>query len=194
MTRVVLIHDSAGSEGRVTADLVRHYCNELHVPIDVIDADARAESTPDGSNTIRECIGCFGCWIRTPGLCVISRDGGNELAGSVLNASHLVVISRVTWGGYSAGIKTCVERMLPLLHPDFRNVAGEMHHVMRYAGMPRVLVIGYGSGFSTEEHTFRGYTAAHGLNMGSPPPGGETFFWRNNGAALERWINQRLAA
>lgn len=127
---------------------------------------------------IADCIGCFGCWVRTPGLCVLTRDEGNQLCRAVLEAQTVVMVSRITWGGYSASIKTAADRMLPLLHPDFRRVNGEMHHRMRYSRMPLLRAVGFGGGTTAEEETFRNYTAAHRVNFGCSA--GTTTIWTGN--------------
>ena len=125
-----------------------------------------------------DCIGCFGCWVRTPGLCVLTGDEGNQLCRVVLEAQTVVMVSRITWGGYNASIKTVADRMLPLLHPDFRRVNGEMHHRMRYPQMPLLRAVGYGAGTTAEEETFRNYTAAHRVNFGCSE--GTTTIWAGN--------------
>jgi multimeric flavodoxin WrbA len=81
--------------------------------------------------TLCQCRGCFGCWVRTPGRCVI-RDDGERLARAVVAADVTVLASPVTMGFTSALLRRGIERLLPLLHPWFRMVGGEVHHVQRY--------------------------------------------------------------
>ncbi|TVR67491.1 MAG: flavodoxin family protein [Spirochaetaceae bacterium] len=147
---------------------------------------------------VRDCCGCFGCWVRTPGLCILTGDEGNELCHRTLEARAVVFISRITWGGYSGAIKTVADRMLPLLHPDFRRVNGAMHHRMRYSRMPRLLTVGYGGRTAGEEETFLRYTAAHRTNFGAPDDrnGNSTRFttiWRGDTGALRRWFTAVIA-
>ena len=141
---------------------------------------------------LRDCCGCFGCWIRTPGLCVFTGDKGNALCGRVLEARVVVFVSRITWGGYSAAVKTVADRMLPLLHPDFARVNGAMHHRMRYSRMPRLLAVGYGAGSAAEEETFLRYTEAHGVNFGvsrhTDDPTDPTTIWRGDAGAFHAWL------
>ena len=47
--------------------------------------------------TIRPCIGCFGCWVKTPGQCVI-RDGYETNARRLHEAEEVVVRTKWTYG------------------------------------------------------------------------------------------------
>ena len=42
---------------------------------------------------IRPCAGCFGCWTKTPGTCVI-KDGYEHMGSLIHQADELLVISR----------------------------------------------------------------------------------------------------
>ena len=96
--------------------------------------------------TLREigmahCIGCFGCWLETPGIC-IEADAGRELTEAFLRSDLTVLFTPVTFGGYSSALKKCVDRWLPLALPFFYKVHGEIHHPARYARYPRLVGIG----------------------------------------------------
>jgi hypothetical protein len=167
--------------------------------------DGRAGSPADGGASastvsvvdvtgisVRDCCGCFGCWVRTPGMCVLTGDEGNALCHRVLEARAVILVSRIRWGGYSAEIKTVADRMLPLLHPDFQRVNGAMHHRMRYSRMPLFLAVGYGARTAGEEETFLRYTGAHRVNFGGRDSSGDspgfTIIWRGGAGALHAWL------
>jgi ferredoxin len=57
---------------------------------------------------ISPCMGCFQCWVRTPGICVIG-DAGQSVAGAWMLSDVVVLVTPVTFGGYSAVLK----RVLP---------------------------------------------------------------------------------
>lgn len=81
--------------------------------------------------TIHHCLGCFGCWIRTPGVCVI-RDKYSNIGELFSKCSEVLIISRCFYGGYSPFVKNVLDRSIPYIHPNFRNRNGEMHHKRRY--------------------------------------------------------------
>ena len=54
--------------------------------------------------TIHPCIGCFSCWNKTPGQCIL-RDGYENMGELIHHASEVVVISRYTYGGFSGFVK-----------------------------------------------------------------------------------------
>ena len=79
----------------------------------------------------RPCIGCFGCWIKTPGSCVLP-DSYQEMGKLLSRTSELILISRCCYGGYSPYVKNVLDRSIGYIQPFFRIVHGEMHHVMRH--------------------------------------------------------------
>ncbi len=80
---------------------------------------------------VRPCIGCFGCWNRTPGVCV-QKDGYENMGELVHRAGEVHVISRYTYGGFSGFVKGVFDRSLGYVLPHFEVVQGETHHKKRY--------------------------------------------------------------
>lgn len=93
--------------------------------------------------TLGQCKGCFGCWVKTPGRCDI-RDGSEELLRELLASDLLILSSPTSMGMTSALSRRAIERMLPILHPYFEVVGGEVHHRGRYARYPRMALL-YGA-------------------------------------------------
>lgn len=90
---------------------------------------------------IGECLGCFGCWVKTPGICVID-DYGRVLTEKIIKSDAVVYLTPVVYGGYSSELKKGIDRIIPLLLPFFKKVNGEVHHKKRYESYPRVVVLG----------------------------------------------------
>lgn len=128
------------------------------------------------------CIGCFNCWMKTPGVCIYRDDAGTRFVREVYNADWMVFVSRITWGSYSASIKAYADRILPVLHPYFRKINGEMHHKLRYGKMPITLAAGYGARGPEEEKTFLKYTEAH-RDQGGIRLASGTFIWPKDAGA-----------
>ncbi len=90
---------------------------------------------------LAHCIGCFGCWVKTPGEC-IHKDAGREIARDVITSHTAVLLSPVVFGGYSASLKYMVDRFIPLIHPNMMMLNGETHHRVRYSRYPRIVGLG----------------------------------------------------
>jgi len=114
--------------GRVAADVLQH--NGWQV-----------ETLALREIEIAPCLGCFGCWVKTPGVCVID-DAGRDVARQMAQSDLLVYLTPLTFGGYSSELKKALDRSIPNISPFFRLVHGEVHHVKRYARNPRVVGIG----------------------------------------------------
>lgn len=85
---------------------------------------------------LRYCVGCFGCWVKTPGECV-SRDASLEIDRTVINSDFFLCAAPLKMGFPDALLKMAMDKMIPLLHP-YEDVAyGEAHHKRRYARYPR---------------------------------------------------------
>ncbi|RLE33806.1 flavodoxin family protein [Candidatus Acetothermia bacterium] len=90
---------------------------------------------------IAPCKGCFHCWIRTPGECIVD-DPAREIAREFIRSDLAVFITPIVFGGYSHELKKGIDRLIPVLLPYFTFVGNEVHHVRRYRGYPNLLGIG----------------------------------------------------
>jgi multimeric flavodoxin WrbA len=91
---------------------------------------------------IKPCIGCFNCWVRTPGRCIHTDDAGSDILQAILNSDTLILFTPVVFGGYSSELKKMVDRFLPLWLPFFQEAHGETHHPFRYQTLSRFIGIG----------------------------------------------------
>lgn len=82
-------------------------------------------------SAIRPCIGCFGCWVKTPGTCVI-HDGYENTGIDMSKCTELILISQCYYGSTSPFVKMVQDRAISYIHPDFVIRKGEMHHKRRY--------------------------------------------------------------
>lgn len=127
-------------------------------------SDERIRVVAD-DGTIRPCIGCFGCWVKTPGQCVI-RDGYGDMGAAIARADEVVLISRLCYGGFSPFVKNVLDRSIPYIHPDFILKNGEMHHKSRYDRAFRLSACFYGSDITErEKKVARELVAANAVNM-----------------------------
>ena len=150
--KIGIFYDSSEPEARSLYEAVRAAAEKESCTVEAIDV---------ASGKSAACICCFRCWVKTPGECVLPRDAGTEYTEKFWDAAYIVIISRITWGGYSMRIKSFVDRVIPILHPYFRKVNGEMHHKLRYDSFPMYLTVGYGARTEGEEDTFRKYSDAN---------------------------------
>ena len=81
--------------------------------------------------SIRPCVGCFGCWTKQPGQCVI-EDGYQHMARQIHAAEEITVLTRYTYGGFSPFVKNVFDRSIGVVLPFFEVVDGEMDHQRRY--------------------------------------------------------------
>ncbi len=115
------------------------------------------------------CQGCFECWTKTPGLCKTDGDAGREITGAVIESDLWVMLTPVTFGGYSSEIKKALDRSICLVSPFFRRVNGEVHHRRRYRRYPALAAVGVlREPDAEQERIFRMLVERNALNVGSP--------------------------
>jgi len=117
---------------------------------------------------IKPCVGCFGCWVKTPGQCVMTKDSVNEIAREEIQSDVVIILSKISYGGYSYDIKSFLDRSIQNISPFFEIVDGEMRHKMRYDHFPVMITIGYGDSSSDERQTFTTLAKRNALNMRPP--------------------------
>ena len=113
---------------------------------------------------IANCTGCFGCWTKTPGKCVI-RDDAVHVYPCIAESDELLYISRVKYGGYDTVMKTLLERAIPVQKAFIRIVNGETHHVQRGVVPKRAKIIAYGSISGEEKEIFKALVSRNASNM-----------------------------
>ncbi len=89
---------------------------------------------------LRDCVGCFGCWVKRPGACVVD-DASHSLDAAVISSDLTIWASPLRMGFPSALLKRALDKSIPLIHPYFEVVKGEAHHRARYARYPHLGLI-----------------------------------------------------
>lgn len=114
---------------------------------------------------MKKCIGCFNCWVKTPGLCIFD-DITRDIAKADVNSDLYIILNEVKYGGYSSRIKKIFDRSLCKILPFFKEVNGEMHHAPRYDKYPDLFFIGYGDDITEkEEQDFKNLNQANAINF-----------------------------
>ncbi len=117
---------------------------------------------------IAYCLGCFECWVKTPGVCRLNDDG-REIARQFIQSDLSILFTPVTFGGYSAELKKALDRIICLILPFFMKTHGEIHHKPRYERYPRLMVVGVLPQADEEsERIFKTLVNRNALNLNPP--------------------------
>jgi multimeric flavodoxin WrbA len=141
---------------------------------------------------LKPCLGCFGCWLKTPGLCVIKDDDGHRFLEDFARSDSMVILTKIPYGSYAPAIKRALDRSIGFLLPYFEIFNGEMHHAQRYSWKRRILHVPYGSHDQEELDTFAELARAHCDNAESPHVLAQVDY-RGDSAALVAWVEKELA-
>lgn len=142
------------------------------MPHHLIISDIPLSKPPGCHNTriifpgepVTPCIGCFGCWVKTPGQCV-RRDSYQNTGAWLADAKKLILISRCVYGSLSPFIKSVLDRAISYVQPYFEIYHGEMHHRRRYPGEIELEVLAYGQTSDQERNTLRDILTANAVNL-----------------------------
>ncbi|MBU5671093.1 flavodoxin family protein [Paenibacillus brevis] len=133
--------------------------------------------------TIRKCTGCFGCWVKTPGVCVL-KDGYQNMGELLSKCDELVIINKCVYGSYSPFVLNVLNRSISYVLPYFVTKNGETHHRRRYPQSFALTVHFYGEDISeAEQDTARALIAANSANLYST--GNHVHFHNNLQAVKE---------
>lgn len=125
---------------------------------------------------VHHCVGCFGCWLKTPGSCVM-KDRAQKLPALLADSDQMVIVSRLVYGGFSPEIKAALDRSIGYIMPFFRFVNGEMHHIMRYDNPFQLTVHFYGNSSPAQTAIARRLVPANAVNLGA---GSHHVFFHNS--------------
>lgn len=143
----------------IITDLKQFNTKDFNIPV---EGDYKVIK-PQGN--IHHCVGCFGCWVKTPGICVI-HDGYESTGIDMGKCTELILISQCYYGSVSPFVKTVLDRAISYIHPDFVLRKGEMHHKRRYKNVITISAYFYGEDITAfERETARNIIVANADNF-----------------------------
>ncbi|MBC8471530.1 MAG: flavodoxin family protein [Planctomycetes bacterium] len=114
-------------------------------------AGAEVENVFLVKKKIRPCRGCFTCWIKTPGKCIIKDDMAELI--QKFGESDIVVFATPVYVDNVTGImKNFMDRLIAGLDPHFeKDEGGECVHISRSEKQTKLVVIS-NCGFPEQSH------------------------------------------
>ena len=174
----VVILDGSGSGDKDLSPVVSVLSHALQAD------SAQVEAFPLREMKLAHCLGCFDCWVKTPGMCV-EADAGREIAKAVVRSDVTVFFTPVTFGGYSPELKKMVDRLVQIASPFFQMDHGEVHHPPRYSHLPRLVVVGVQRYPNPEEaHIFKTLAGRNAINLHPPSYAAEVVLATDGADAL----------
>ena len=141
---------------------------------DLLDLPVKAGDelkVPNDAERLHHCIGCFACWVKTPGQCVI-KDQYADMGALLGRSKELVFVSKCTYGGLSPFVQNVMDRSLPNILPDFTVRNQEQHHKLRYDNTMHFSAYFYGTDMTEKEReTALSLIPAIALNFGAKVKG-----------------------
>jgi len=142
---------------------------------------------------LAHCTGCFGCWIKTPGICVKS-DKQREIIHTIIRSDMTILFSPVTFGGYSSVLKIIVDRFIPLVSPFFGKYYGDIHHKPRYSRYPRFVGIGIMHHFiKAEAELFKALLGRNAINFHAPSFAADVFSGKEDSETLNKQLKSVIS-
>jgi multimeric flavodoxin WrbA len=124
--KILAINSSPRSGGQSKTELMLS-----HLVEGMRQAGADVEVVNLREKNIKNCIGCYTCWTKTPGKCQHKDEMTKELFPKWLK-SDMVVYATPLYGHFiNAAMKTFTERTLPALQPIFEQSEGKTRHPLR---------------------------------------------------------------
>jgi multimeric flavodoxin WrbA len=100
-----------------------------------MEKDHQVQSFTLAQMNIKHCVGCWNCWVKTPGLCT-QHDESSEIMREIIQSDLVIFASPILAGFTSSTLKKLQDRMIVLIHPYIALVKGECHHKIRYDRYP----------------------------------------------------------
>ncbi len=103
-----------------------------------------------GDQSITACIGCWNCWLKTPGRCVM-KDQMAEIYPDYVNSYTVILLVGTAQGFIRHKVKAFFDRTTPHYHPYIEIVDGECHHAARYKCYPDMVFYYDAEGLTNQE-------------------------------------------
>lgn len=105
--KILVLNGSPRAERSNTLRLTKAF-------LEGFSSDCEREIVHLYKHNIKPCLGCFSCWTKTPGRCVID-DYMQELYKKIENADIIIESFPLYFFGMPSGFKAAVDRCLPFM-------------------------------------------------------------------------------
>ena len=133
--KILALNSSPRGEGESRTELMLE-----HLVRGMQEAGAKVEIVHLRNKTVKNCIGCYTCWTKTPGVCVHNDDMRNELFPKWLESDLVVYATPLYYYTVNATMKAFIERLLPVLQPFIELKEGKATHPLRHQPPKAVLL------------------------------------------------------
>ncbi len=110
------------------------------------DAGAEVELFYMRKLEVNPCLGCFDCWLKTPGRCV-QRDDMDWISTKMNEADLWVFATPLYVDGVTGALKCLMDRLLPRLQPFIEIRKGRCRHPLREGVTPGKFALVSNCGF-----------------------------------------------
>lgn len=143
--KITVFNGSPRGPGGNTHFIVSEFCQGAQ------EAGAEIHQVFLAHKTIHHCMGCFSCWIRTPGRCV-HKDDMAGLLERFCDAEVIVLATPVYIDNVTGLMKNFLDRLIPLALPYFeKDQTGQCRHAFR-RNLPKKFVVVSNCGFPEQSH------------------------------------------
>ncbi len=116
------------------------------------EAEAQTVNIFLAEKEIKHCRGCFSCWMKTPGKCVIEDDMA-EVLSLAAGANIIVLATPLYFDNISGMLKVFMDRLIVTGDPHFqKDASGESRHLTPKGAVPPKLVMISNCGFPERSH------------------------------------------
>ncbi len=102
------------------------------------DAGGDVEVVNLKDKKIRNCVGCFSCWTKTPGRCIQKDDMSAELFPKWIESDLVIYATPLYFHTMNATMSAFVERTLPTVYPFLEFDGEKTFHPLRHKIPPAV--------------------------------------------------------
>ncbi len=117
-------------ENDLLVERLQNYYREQRKEAEVIIYHAK-------DTDIKDCIGCWSCWWKSPGECAL-KDGSSKLYKDYINSDEVVLLFHTENGFIDGKGKTFVDRLIQHYLPYIELRNGECGHKKRYDKYPHI--------------------------------------------------------
>lgn len=135
---ILLINGSPKGKGSNTYRLATAFVEGMK---DTAGEECFVEELQVNRLSVKPCLGCFSCWNKTPGECVI-KDDMKGVIDKLLWADITIWSFPLYYFNVPGGLKTLIDRQLPMVLPFMVSDAESGSHPQRYdmSGKKHVLI------------------------------------------------------